>query len=70
MSATTARDMVDQLEAGLATNAGVVQVTIDGTTVRWDRSQALRELDHWRRRLARERGRRPTVGQINLGSAW
>jgi len=47
-----------------------VSVTIDGQTVRWDRAQALRELGYFRARAARESGRRPVSGQIDLGGAW
>lgn len=66
----SAREMVDKLESALAENVGVVSVSVDGTSVRYDRAQAMEELKFWRRRLARESGRRPIVGQINLGGAW
>jgi len=65
-----AKDMVDQLETALSTGAGVVQVTVDGQTVRWDRKQALDELDYWRRRATREGGRRPRVQTMNLSNAF
>jgi len=67
---TEPSDMVDTLEAALASNAGVVEVVVDGTRVRYDRAQALRELDYWKREAARKAGTRPKIASINLGSAW
>lgn len=58
--------MVDALEAALVDNAGVAEVVVDGVRVKYDRKQALEELNFWRRQLARERGTRPIASSINL----
>lgn len=68
--ATTAETMVTVLETFLASNAGVVEVTVDGQRVKWDRAQALRELQYWQRRVQEEQGKRPRLSTINLGNAW
>lgn len=60
------RAMVDALEKFLAQGVGVGQVTIDGQTVRFERQQALDELEHWRRRLARQEGRRKRFNSLDL----
>jgi len=59
--------MVATLESELSTGAAIVSIAVDGTTVRYDRRQALEELKYWRNRLASLNGKRPRVGQINLG---
>lgn len=65
---TTPDDMIAALEDALVkTPIGVVQVTVDGQTVRYDRATALEELREWRRRAARLNGTRPVSGQIYLG---
>ncbi|MFA9478518.1 hypothetical protein ACERK3_09440 [Phycisphaerales bacterium AB-hyl4] len=58
--------MVDTLEKFLAQGVGVGQVVIDGTTVRYDRKQAMDELEYWRRRLARQERRRRRFSTIDL----
>ena len=68
MPSPTPSEMVETLETALQNNAGVVSVTVDGTTVRYDRAQAMKELDYWRRRAARQQGRRPRVSSISLRS--
>ncbi len=60
--------MVATLKAALATDAAIVSVKIDGTEVRYDRQQALRELSFWETRAARENGTRPVASQIRLDS--
>ena len=67
---STATDMVTALETFLATNVGVGSVTIDGQSVSYNRSQALLELDYWRREVAKENSTKPIVKQINLGGSW
>lgn len=64
----TPAEMVTKIETALERNVGVVQVTIDGRTVRWDREQALSELSWWKRRAAIKAGRRRLGAQINLGN--
>ncbi len=66
----TAKEMVEALEKFLATNIGVGQVTVDGQTVRYERAQAMTELDYWQRKLAKEQGRRTLFRGFDLGTAW
>ena len=65
----TDAEQVAALKTALATGAGVVSVTIDGQTVRYDRDQALRELQFYESRAARA-STRPLSQQINMGGAW
>ncbi len=65
-----ASDMVTLLEAALAKGAGVVQITVDGRTVRYDRAQAIKELEFWQRQAAKAAGTRPISVRANLGGAW
>ena len=60
------QQMIDALESALSENAGVVSVNVDGTSVRYDRQQALRELDYWKREQSRAQGRRPRASSVNL----
>jgi len=64
--ATTAAKMVAALEAALANNAGVVSVQVDGTATRFDRFQAISELNYWKRRVGAESGTRPLKARIKL----
>ncbi len=66
--AVSAKQMVDAIKAALlAAPAGVVEVVVDGQTVRYDRGQAIEELRFWQREQAKEGGRRPRAANINLG---
>ena len=68
---TTAKQMVEALEAALAQAVGVKSVTVDGqTTVFNDRASMLAELDYWQRKVARESGKRKTFRGIDIGSAY
>lgn len=40
--------MIALLESALASNPGVVELSIGDKKVRYDRAQALQELDYWR----------------------
>lgn len=54
----TPAEMVTSIESALASSpAGTVEVQVDGQRVRWDRRQALDELEYWRRRNAIVTGR-------------
>lgn len=70
MADDTAKNMVKQIETALSTGAGVVSVTVDGQTVRWDRNKALKELDYWRRQASRSGGKRPRVATMRLTNAF
>lgn len=64
----TASDMIVAIETALAaTPVGLVQVTVDGQTVRYSRGEALDELRYWQRQAARANGSRPVSATINLG---
>ncbi len=64
------KQMVTLLEDALATNPGVVEVTVDGQRVKYDRNQALKELDYWRDRAAKDAGRKSRFRGFDIGSAW
>ena len=70
MPPSTALKMIEALETALATNAGVVSVSVDGTTVQYDRATAMEELRYWKREDAKATGRKPKLSSINLGGAW
>jgi hypothetical protein len=62
--------MVTAIETALAaTPAGVVEVQHDGTRTKWDRAQAIQELEYWRRRAAAAAGKSITRS-IDLSGAW
>ena len=55
-----ARNMRDQLQTALASNSGVVSVSVDGTSVTYGREQAFAEYHKWCKmvqRLSRKSGR-------------
>jgi hypothetical protein len=62
--------MVEMLTAALAKNAAVARVIVDGTEVEYDREQALRELQFWQAKQARESGKRNLFRGVDIGSAW
>ena len=59
-----AEQMVEKLAEALVANAGATTVTIDGQTVAFADLEA--KYDHWKARLARERGKAPAVSRIRL----
>lgn len=67
--ATTAKQMIQQIEAALAQNVGVAEISVDGQKVRFDRAQLLAELDYWMSRQQREGKKRPLFRSVNL-SGW
>jgi len=66
----TAIEMVQALEQALSKNVGVAEVIVDGQKVRYDRAQAMQELDYWRQRAAKQNGKRPRFRGIDVGTAW
>lgn len=64
--ATTAKQMIQQIEAALAQNVGVAEIQVDGQKVRFDRPQLLAELDYWTNRQAREGKKRPLFRSVSL----
>ena len=61
-----ATEMISQLETFLAKNVGVESVTVDGQTVRFERDQAMKELEYWRGMAAKESGKRKLFKPISL----
>lgn len=69
--AITAKQMVDLLEAKLASNIGIDSVTVDGQTVRFvSREETIKELDYWKRQAAKQGGKRKLFRGIDVGSAF
>ncbi len=67
---TFAEQMVAKLQAEiLAGSSGVVQTTIDGTTVQVSRNQMLKELTRWQKEVARANGTQPLAPTIDLNHA-
>ena len=64
-----AKSMVEQLETTLATGAGVLSVSIDGTYVQFQRADALKELEHWRKQVARYSRAKSRFSTFNLGNS-
>lgn len=61
--------MIDAIKCQLATNAGVVSITVDGQTIRYDRRQALEELKYWETKEKLENKTRIRSGSIRLDNA-
>ena len=64
-----ARKMVSQLETGLLTGAVIVQVSADGISTTFNRDQALKELEWWRKQVIRYGRKRSRVRGVNLSNA-
>ena len=61
-----ARQMVTQLEEHLASGAGVFMVQLDGAMVQFQRTDALKELEHWRKQVIRFSRKRSRFSNFNL----
>jgi hypothetical protein len=64
-----AKSMVDSLESQIASGVGIVSVSVDGTSVDFDRSQAMKELQFWRKEVTRYSRTRSRMSNFNLGNA-
>ena len=64
-----AKSMVDSLETQIASGAGIVSVSVDGTSVDFDRSQAMKELQYWRKEVTRYSRSKSRMSNFNLGNA-
>jgi hypothetical protein len=64
-----AKSMVDSLETQIASGAGIVSVSVDGTSVDFDRSQAMKELQYWRKEVTRYSRTRSRMSNFNLGNS-
>jgi len=69
--ATHAETMLAAIKAAQDDNPGVLSITTDGVTVRYESAEAM---DNARRRFQaevnRERGHRPSIAQIRLDTVW
>jgi len=70
MAVPTSAEMVDALKKALASGAAVVSVSIDGSSTTFGREQALKELQFWERRAAREAGTLRTATSFDLSNCW
>ncbi len=63
-----ARSMATALEEQIASGAGIVSVSVDGTNVQFDRGQAMKELQYWRKEITRYSRTRSRMSNIGLGN--
>ena len=59
-----AQEMVELLEAQLASGVGIVSMSVDGTSININREQAMKELEWWEKqvtRYSRARGRTSSI---------
>jgi len=60
--------MLAAIEAAMDDNPGVLSVTVDGTTVRYESSEAMaRAHALWQGKVNRERGTRPPLARMKVG---
>lgn len=64
-----AKKMVAALEEQLLTGAGIFSVSIDGAYVQYQRENAIKELEHWRKQVIRYRRRNSRFTSFNLGNS-
>jgi hypothetical protein len=65
----TARKMVTSLEEQMATGAGVMMVSVDGNMVQYNRDQAIKELEYWRKQVVRYSRSKSRFSSFNLGNS-
>jgi hypothetical protein len=65
----TARRMVASLEEQMATGAGVMMVSVDGNMVQYNRDQAIKELEYWRKQVVRYSRSKSRFSSFNLGNS-
>lgn len=61
--------MVAILEEQVETGAGIFSVSIDGAMVQFQRSDAIKELEHWRKQVIRYSRPRSRFSTFNLSNA-
>jgi len=64
-----AKSMVTQLEEHLASGAGVFSVSIDGAFVQFQRNDAVKELERWRKQVSRYSRSKSRFTTFNLGNS-
>ena len=63
-----AREMVDKLRDAIRSGSNVVSVSTDGTSITYNRGQALQELNYWEKkviRLSRSKSRTTSIDVSN-----
>jgi hypothetical protein len=65
----TARKMVASLEEQMSTGAGVMMVSVDGNMVQYNRDQAIKELEYWRKQVVRYSRSKSRFSSFNLGNS-
>lgn len=63
--ATFAEDQLARIEALLARNPGVRQISFEGVTVAYD--DLVKQRDYWLNQVAREQGKRTAIIRVDLG---
>lgn len=66
LTITTTIDAIETALANRASAAGLVSVSIDGTTTNYSWDDAVKMLNFWRKELARVEGKRSLVNSIDL----
>lgn len=61
---TFAAQQLSRVEALLAANPGVTEITVDGVTTKYADLQKVR--DYWRREVNREQGKRSQILSVDL----
>jgi hypothetical protein len=61
--------MVASLEEQMATGAGVMMVSVDGNMVQYNRDQAIKELEYWRKQVVRYSRSKSRFSSFNLGNS-
>jgi hypothetical protein len=64
-----AKQMVEVLEEQLASSALVIRLSVDGTYVEFDRPNAMKELQRWRKEVTRYSRTRSRMSNFNLGNS-
>ena len=62
-----AKKMIETLETQLMSGAMIVSVSTDGVSTTFNREQALKELEMWRKQAIRYSRSRSGIRNINLG---
>lgn len=66
---TFAKLMVSKLETALQSGATVVSIQTDGISTSFNRDQAIRELEMWRKQVIRYSKKRSRLRSINMGGS-
>lgn len=68
---THAEKMVAALEGALEENPGVLEIDVDGQSMKFESMVQMKRLrDSYQKEVEREKGNRPKSAQIDLGGSW